>query len=207
MLDHLVPEARLKTPVVLLDDPAANDEYDLEAILRKWPHGIAGIITPLDAAMQVDDGWAPTTDATAVGSAEGEGMVAAGRSDSETTLTLKRARIRYRLRGKGAARELDVATSPPIVRALGASLLVVGFVSAATFPLLVALGQHADTRDLLRVGITGVRLDHSYNLARKLIVDGVISYHEHTRTMAKVLCARLELMRVEHLERLRSAGR
>ena len=197
----------MKTPVVLLDDPAANDEYDLEAILGKWSHGIAGIITPLDAAMQGNDGSAPASDATAVASTAGEGLAPAGRSDSETTLTLKRARIRYRLRGKGATREFDVAASPPIVRALGGSLLVVGFVSAATFPLLVALGQHADTRDFLRVGITGVRLDYSYNLARKLIVDGVISYHEHTRTMAKVLCARLELMRVEHLERLRSARR
>ncbi len=197
----------MKTPVVLLDDPTANDEYDLEAILGGWSHGIAGIITPLDAAMPGDGGSAPASDATAVGSAEGEGLAAAGRSDSETTLTLKRARIRYRMRGKGVPRDLEVATGPPLVRALGPSLLVVGFVSAATFPLLVALAQHADTRDVLRVGITGVRLDHSYNLARKLILDGVITYHEHTRTLAKVLCARLELMRVEHLERLRSAGR
>ena len=199
MLDLFVPEARLKTPVVLLDDPAANDEYDLEAILGGWPHGIAGIIKPLDATTQGGGGSAPA--ATEAEPAGGASIAAAGKSDSETTLTLKRARIRYCLRGKRAAREFDVAAGPPIVRELGESLLVVGFVSAATFPLLVALAQHADTRDFLRVGITGVRLDHSYNLARKLIVDGVISYHEHTRTLNRVLCARLELMRIEHAAR------
>ncbi len=203
-------EACLKTPVVLLDDPAANDEHDLVAILGGWRHGIAGVITPLDAEAQGPYDSAPASGATEPGSAladgGGDGNATAGKSDSETTLSLKRARIRYRLRGKSSMREFEVAAGPKIIGALGDPVLVVGFVSAATFPLLVALAQHAETRDFLRVGITGVRMDTSYNLARKLIEDGVISYHEHTRTLDRVLCARLELMRAAHVERLRSAG-
>ena len=182
--------AGVKTPAVLVDDPRANDEYDLPRALADWSGGVAAVIEPLrfEAAGDAASG------------------AALGPSDSETTRGLKTARVRYRLRPKGGdEREFGVEEGPQVLQQLGQpALLLVCFVSAATFPLIMRLAQHEATRSMLRVGITGVRMDGDYNLARKLIVDGGIAYHEHTRVLDKVLCHRLELMQRAHVERLRA---
>jgi hypothetical protein len=183
----------VKTPVVLIDDPQANDQFDLRGTLARWGGGLLAVIEPLPGA--------------AAGEAEpAENLL--GKNDSETTRSLKTARVQYRLTKKGSPdRTFEVAEGPPALLQLGAKpLLLVGFVSAATFPLFMACATQDGTRDFLRVGVTGVRMDGDYNLARKLIVDGGIAYHEHTRALEKVLCRRLELMLTAHDERSRSAG-
>lgn len=185
-------EEPVKIPALLLDDPSANDLYDLSGILSGWKDGVAGVIVPLGLATPEGDGKGPAP---------------AAKNDSETTRALKSARIRYRLERRGEQpREFDPATGPELVRGLGPTLVVVGFVSPATFPLLVALAEHESTRGFLRVGVSGVRLDHSYNLARKLFADGVIAYHEHTHALARVLCRRLDLMLAAHAERQRAGA-
>jgi hypothetical protein len=184
----------VKTPVVLIDDPRANEQFDLKRTLASWGGGLLGVIEPLP-------GGAPGETAVAA-----EGLL--GKNDSETTRSLKTAQVRYRLSTKdSSSREFEAAAGPQVLRQLGTQpFLLVGYVSAATFPLFMACATQEGTRDFLRVGITGVRMDGDYNLARKLIVDGGIAYHEHTRTLEKVLCRRLELMLTAHHERQRSAG-
>ena len=183
----------MKTPVVLIDDPQANDQFDLKGTLAHWGGGLLAVIEPLE------------------GGAAGEAVpdeALLGKNDSETTRVLKTARVRYQLTTKDkGVRPFEVAEGPQTLLQLGAKpLLLVGFVSAATFPLFMACATREETRDFLRVGVTGVRMDGDYNLARKLMVDGGIAYHEHTRALEKVLCRRLELMLTAHHERLRSAG-
>ena len=183
----------MKTPVVLIDDPQANDQFDLQGTLAHWGGGLLAVIEPLPG--------------TAAGEAEPPESLL-GKNDSETTRSLKTARVRYRLTKKGSQeRTIEVAEAPSVLLQLGAKpLLLVGYVSASTFPLFMACATQEGTRDFLRVGVTGVRMDGDYNLARKLIVDGGIAYHEHTRALERVLCRRLELMLTAHDERLRSAG-
>jgi len=186
----------VKIPALLLDDPHANDQYDLRGTLANWRHGLAGVIEPVrqEPRGPSGDGKGPET-------------AAAGKNDSDTTRALKTARVRYRLEIQGGtAREFEAADGPDLVRTLGAPLVVVGFVSAATFPLFTTLAQHGATRGFLRVGVTGVRMDHAYNLARKLFADGDIAYHEHTRTLTRVLCSRLDLMLAAHAERQRAGA-
>jgi len=181
----------VKPPAILIDDPDANEHYDLRGTLAGWAPGLIAVVEPLAAASGADAG--PESGAPAA---------PAGKSDSDTTRALKSARVRYRMEAKAtAAREFDVAEGPVVLRALASPLLIVAFVSPRTFPLLVALGQHQASRAWLRVGITGVAMDHPYNLARKLIMEGAIAYHEHTRTLEKVLCRRLQLMVASHAER------
>lgn len=193
---HAPVEEFVKIPALLLDDPQANDQYDLRGTLESWRHGLAGVIEPV---RQEPSG--PS------GDGKGPESAVAGKNDSDTTRALKTARVRYRLESRGGAtREFEVADGPELVRTLGASLVVVGFVSPATFPLFTALAQHEATRGFLRIGVSGVRMDHAYNLARKLFADGDIAYHEHTRTLTRVLCHRLDLMLTAHAERQR-AGR
>ncbi len=185
--------AGVKSAAVLVDDPRANDEYDLQRALAPWGAGLLAVIEPLPQEEVAGDG-APSP--------------AFGPSDSPTTRALKSARVRYRLRAKGnETRDFAVAEAPQVLLQLGGpALVVVCFVSAATFPLLMQLSQDETTRSMLRVGITGVRMDGDYNLARKLILDGAIAYHEHTRVLEKVLCRRLELMLAAHTERLRTSS-
>ena len=182
----------MHTPAVLIDDPDANEHYDLRGTLAGWAHGLVAVVEPLAAgAAAAPEAGGPAAPAPA-----------AGKSDSDTTRALKSARVRYRLEAKAtAAREFDVAEGPVLLRALASPLVIVAFVSSRTFPLLVALGQHEASRGWLRVGITGVAMDHPYNLARKLIMEGAIAYHEHTRILEKVLCRRLQLMLASHAER------
>lgn len=185
----------MKIPALLVDDPRANDVYDLRRTLAGWRHGLAGVIAPV--------GQGP---AGAAGDGKAAETTPAGKGDSDTTRLLKKAPVRYRLEAApGTAREFDVAQAPEVVCGLGSPLVVVGFVSPATFPLLAALGDHEATRKWLRIGITGVRMDGSYNLARKLFVDGSIAYHEHSRTLERVLCRRLDLMLAAHTERQHTA--
>jgi hypothetical protein len=182
--------AGVKTPAVLVDDPRANDEYDLQRALASWSGGLLAMIEPAGTAAGEDGAAAP----------------AFGPSDSPTTRALKAARVRYRLRVRGKeAGEFDVGAGPATLQGFGQPApVVVCFVTPATFPLMLQLAHHEPTRSMLRVGVTGVRMDGNYNLARKLIVDGGIAYHEHTRVLEKVLCARLELMLAAHAERQRS---
>lgn len=184
----------MKTPVVLIDDPQANDQFDLEGTLKRWGGGLLAVIVPFP-------GTVPATSASTA-----EGLL--GKNDSETTRALKTANVRYRLTTKSRdSREFGATEGPGALLQLGADpLVVVGFVSAATFPLFMACATQDGTRDFLRVGITGVRMDGDYNLARKLVVEGGIAYHEHTRALEKVLCRRLELMLTAHQERQRAAG-
>ena len=182
----------MKPPAVLLDDPDANAHYDLRGTLAGWGPGLIAVVEPLAAAAVAD----------AAPASGGAAAAPAGKSDSDTTRALKSARVRYRMEAKAtAAREFEVAEGPVVLRALASPLLIVAFVSPRTFPLLVALGQHPASRAWLRVGITGVAMDQPYNLARKLIMEGAIAYHEHTRTLEKVLCRRLQLMVASHAER------
>ncbi len=88
----------------------------------------------------------------------------------------------------------------------GEQPILVSFVSYATTPLIVALAHDDAFKDGLRVGITGVRLDTDYNLARKLIVDELLHYHEHTRALEKVLNNRLRLMLNAHQDRRRAGS-
>jgi hypothetical protein len=182
-----------KTPALLIDDPEANDLYDLRRTLGGWKHGLAAVVAPIAA----EEGAEASADTSAF----------AGKNDSLTTKALKTAGIRYRISGKGVLeREFLATEGAEVVRALASpSLVVVSFISNATYPLLIALARNDATRDFLRVGVTGVRMDTAYNLARKLMFDGDISYHEHTRAVERVLCSRLELMLGAHDERLRSA--
>ncbi|UCE01758.1 MAG: hypothetical protein JSW67_10835 [Candidatus Latescibacterota bacterium] len=182
-----------KTPALLIDDPEANDLYDLQRTLRGWKYGLAAVVRAVGA----EEGAQASADTSAF----------AAKNDSLTTKALKSAGIRYRVSGKGIPeREFLGSEGAEVVRALASpTLVVVSFVSNATYPLLVALARDDATRDFLRVGVTGVRMDTAYNLARKLMFDGDISYHEHTRAVERVLCSRLELMLGAHDERLRSA--
>ncbi|MFQ5599286.1 MAG: hypothetical protein ACE5G2_01890, partial [Candidatus Krumholzibacteriia bacterium] len=142
--------------------------------------------------------------APAAPSPDGDGPQA----DSRTTAALEGASVRYTISGGDiAAREFGAPEAGEVLVGLGKSaLVVVAFVSYATFPLLVALADHEHAGAFLRVGITGVRMDTSYNLGQKLRIDGVIQYHEHTRALERVLCKRLELMLRAHEERLRAGA-
>lgn len=194
-----------KTPAVLIDDPRWNEGFDLRRTLSGWKDGLLAVIQPVAAA-----GSGAAGEATAAGGdgAPAVGSVTFGKSDSTTTRGLKTAPMRYTISGKGITpREFSAAEGPEVLRGLGVSpLLVVCAVSYANYPLIVALASHEHTRDFLRVGVTGVRMDTVYNLARKLIVDGQIAYHEHTRALDKVLCARLELMLRAHADRRRAGA-
>ena len=194
-----------KTPAVLLDDPRWNDGFDLRRALSGWKDGLVAVIEPVQAP-----GTGAAGEAAAAGGdgTPAAGSVTFGKSDSTTTRGLKTAPMRYTIAGKGITpREFAAAESPEVLRGLGVSpLVLVCAVSYATYPLVVELASHEHTRDFLRVGVTGVRMDTVYNLARKLIVDGHISYHEHTRILDKVLCPRLELMLRAHAERRRAGA-
>ena len=220
-----------KTPAVLIDDPEANDHYDLRRVLSGWDAGLLAVIEPVhdaglrpagaggtDAAAEAGPaggaaapvaapGGTPAGDGGPTAGTSHTGNVLLGRSDSATTRALKTAPERYALSGKGLPpRQFTAAGGPAVLAGLGISpLLLVCFVSYTTYPLIVALAHDERTRDFLRVGVTGVRMDTMYNLARKLFVDGHISYHEHTRVLEKVLCARLKTMLLAHAER-RGAG-
>ena len=196
-----------KTPAVLIDDPEVNDQYDLRRVLSGWGHGLAAVIEP--TAEQATGDPAPPESSPVSRSPTAPAAVPASKSDSVTTRALKSAPVRYRIEGKGVvSRTFAAAEGPQVLSALGVSpLVLVCFVSYSTSPLVVALAHHEWSRDFLRVGITGVRMDTVYNLARKLIVDGEIAYHEHTRALEKLLCPRLELMLLAHEERRRGAAR
>jgi hypothetical protein len=71
---------------------------------------------------------------------------------------------------------------------------LVVFVSASTLPLVEALHADPRTRNSLRVGVTGWRLDPDYTLAQKLVDSRKLHYHEHGKTLERVLCQRLEKM-------------
>ena len=201
-----------KTPAVLIDEPRWNEGFDLRRTLSGWKDGLLAVITPVEApasgvapgaAAAGGDGKPAAGDAT-----PSAGSVTFGKSDSTTTRGLKTAPMRYTIAGKGiTSREFVAALGPEVLRGLGVSpLLLVCAVSYANYPLVVELASHEHTRDFLRVGVTGVRMDTVYNLARKLIVDGHIAYHEHTRILDKVLCSRLELMLRAHAERRRAGA-
>jgi hypothetical protein len=206
-----------KTPAVLLDDPRWQDGYDLRRALSGWKDGLLAVITPVEAPVS---GVAPGAAAAGAAAAGGDGKPAAGdatpaagsvtfgKSDSTTTRGLKTAPMRYTIAGKGiTSREFVAAEGPEVLHGLGVSpLVLVCAVSYATYPLVVELASHEHTRGFLRVGVTGVRMDTVYNLARKLIVDGHIAYHEHTRILDKVLCPRLEVMLHAHAERRRAGA-
>jgi len=194
-----------KTPAVLIDDPRWQDGYDLRRALSGWKGGLLAVIEPVQAP-----GTGVAGEAAAAGGdgAPAAGSVTFGKSDSTTTRGLKTAPMRYTIAGKGVTpREFAAVLGPEVLRGLGVSpLLLVCAISYANYPLVVALASHEHTRDFLRVGVTGVRMDTVYNLARKLIVDGHIAYHEHTRILDKVLCQRLELMLRAHAERRRAGA-
>ncbi len=183
-----------KHPVILIDDPRTNTTFDLQRPLRGWRGGLAAVVTPVGepSAEGAESAQAPY----------------AGKNDSHSTRVLKHADVRYTLVGKRSGeREFRVAECAEVFAPWASEEpILVGFVSYATTPLLVALA-HADAfRDALRVGVSGVRLDTQYNLARKLIVDGLIHYHEHTLALEKVLNSRLALMLQAHQERRRAGS-
>jgi hypothetical protein len=182
-----------KNSAILIDDPIANSHYDLRRTLRGWRFGLAAVITPV-----ADTGnGAPDSPAS-------EAFV--GKNDSDTTRALKNASIRYHVEGKEIDERDFHGTEgvDVLVPLAGSAPVLVSFVSYATAPLIVALA-HADAfKNILRVGITQVRMDTNYNLARKLIVDELIHYHEHTRVLEKVFCKRLALMLQAHEARQRA---
>jgi hypothetical protein len=196
-----------KTPAVLIDDPEANDQYDLRRVLSGWRHGLLAVVSPAEPS----EAAAPEAAAgpAAPERPDAASKDAASKSDSLTTRTLKGATRHFRLEGKSIPpRTFAAAEGPEVLRGLGAApLLFVCFISYATCPLVVALAHHEWSRGMLRVGVTGVRMDTGYNVARKLIVDGEIAYHEHTRALEKLLCPRLELMLQAHEERAGGAAR
>jgi hypothetical protein len=107
--------------------------------------------------------------------------------------------------------ELEAAPVAPPMR-LGAALdellqrvpvpfTVVVFVSWATLPFVEALHLEPRSRGLLKIGITGARLDPAYTVAQKLRADGKLHYHEHTQSLERVLGPRLESMVAAHRER------
>lgn len=184
-----------KHGAVLVDDPIANSHYDLRRTLRGWRFGLAAVVTPVH--VQGNGTPSDSVDETFV-----------GKNDSETTRALKNAPFRYHVEGKGSGRRefLGAEAADVLGPLAGDAPILVSFISYATTPLVVALA-HADAfKNALRVGITGVRLDTNYNLARKLIVDELIHYHEHTRALEKVLCNRLALMLQAHQERRRAGS-
>lgn len=181
--------------VVLIDDPVENSHYDLQRTLGKWTGDLVAVITPVAEA-----DTAPAGD----GAAD-----FVGKNDSEATRALKNAPVRYRIAGKKTDERAFLAGEAAGILApfAGDALILVSFVSYATTPLIVALA-HADAfKGALQVGVTGVRLDTNYNLARKLIVDGLIHYHEHTRALERVLGNRLNLMMTAHQERRRAGSK
>lgn len=183
-----------KHPAILVDDPVVNGHFDLRRTLRGWRAGLAAVITPL---ADTEDAQ-PATSATPY----------AGKNDSESTLTLKHRVVRYRVEGKQTGeREFSAAECAAVLQPLASEApILVSFVSYATAPLIVALAHTEAFATILRVGVSGVRLDTQYNLARKLIVDGLIHYHEHTLVLEKVLCHRLRLMLEAHEERRRAGS-
>lgn len=182
-----------KHPALLIDDPAENHHYDLHGTLRRWRGGLAAVVTP------VPEAGARASDHAAV--------EYTGKNDSESTRILKNAARRYQVNGRGTGeREFGAAEAADVLRPLvGDGLVVVAFTSYATAPLIVALAHADGFRDSLRVGVSGVRMDTNYNLARKFMVDDLIHYHEHTRALDKLLRNRLVLMLRAHEDR-RQAG-
>jgi hypothetical protein len=179
-----------KCPVVLVDDPRANDQFDLNRVLSGWRYGLLAVVEPRATQAAASGAGEPAEAAGVSQSAEPAGEVE-----------------RYSISGRGmTAREFAAPEAGAVLKGLRASpLLVVSFVSHSTFPLLNALAQDEYTRDFLKVGVTGVRMDSSFNLAQKLLADGKIAYHEHSLALERVLLNRLGLMQQAHEDRLRSS--
>ena len=161
----------MKLPVILCDDPDANDVFDLRGILsRGGPCRLALVVEPEKEAGSASAG-APE------GATEARYRLTSAVANGvpPRTFTL----------GEAPAALLELAGSPPIL---------VTFVSRATAPLVEALAADERTARLLRVGVTGVRLDDNYNLAQKLLGERKLHYHEHSRALEKLLQPRLATM-------------
>jgi hypothetical protein len=85
-----------------------------------------------------------------------------------------------------------------LARLVGPPFVLVVFLSVATLPLVEALHADERTRPLLKLGITGWRLDPDYNLTQKLVAQGKLHYHEHGVSLERLLCRRLDLMLRAH---------
>ena len=158
--------------LVLVDDPIANDLFDLKGLLATGASGhLAAIAVPSQGGAgryRIDS---PGGSGAPIASREGTPEDAIG-------WFLERPSLPF---------------------------AVIAFVSSATLPLLEALHADPRTRDLFKLGITGPRLDTPYNLARKLVRDGKIHYHEHTLTLPVVLHKRFATMLRAYADAARGA--
>jgi hypothetical protein len=155
--------------LVLVDDPGANDLFDLKGLLGGGASGyLAASVVPKSGADGPQAGLFTVAWAADAGGRD-------DRRDGTATMVIEAL--------------LDKPALP---------FAVVAFVSAATLPFLEALYADERTRGVFKLGVTGPRLDTPYNLARKLIRDGKIHYHEHTLTLPVVLHKRLATMQRAH---------
>jgi len=179
--------------LVLVDDPVANDVFDLQGLLAAGDSGhLAAIAVAVPAA------------AGAASEALAAGALTAGAD---------LAAVRYRVTWPGASGVRDGAEregTPEeavgfFLERPGLPFAVIVFVSSATLPMVEALHAEERTRPLFKLGVTGPRLDTPYNLARKLVRDGKIHYHEHTLTLPVVLHKRFATMVRAHATAARGA--
>ncbi len=172
--------------LVLVDDPIANDLFDLQGLLAT---GDSGHLAAIAIAVPAATG--------AISAAVAAGARTAG-SDIVS--------VSYRVTSpgsKGVREESELEGTPEeavefFLQRPGLPFAVIVFVSAATLPMVEALHTDERTRALFKLGVTGPRFDTPYNLARKLVRDGKIHYHEHTLTLPVVLHKRFATMLRAH---------
>jgi hypothetical protein len=175
----------MKRPLVLVDDPLENDLFDLRRLLAgRGPCTLVGVATPIPGPTVAAD----TTPARAA-------IAAASAVTSGAPTPLPGYRL-VAVRDKRAAeRTFEVQDAVAVLADLAPGrAVVVAFVSPATLPVLEALHADPRTRPWLKLGVTGAHLDRNYNIARKLVYDGKLAYHEHSNALDGVLIQRLELM-------------
>lgn len=172
--------------LVLVDDPIANDLFDLRGLLATGDSGhLAAIAMATPAAA----------------GATSEAVEAGARTAGADIVS-----VRYRVLSpgsKGVRENSELEGTPEeavgfFLERPGLPFAVIVFVSPATLPLVEALHTDERTRPLFKLGVTGPRFDNPYNLARKLIRDGKIHYHEHTLTLPVVLHKRFATMLRAH---------
>jgi len=176
--------------VVLVDDPAANRQFDLGCTLERrgaWRLGARVVPGEIAAA----DAMAEDVAAIAAASAITAGAPVPLRN--------------YRIGDPGPTLGPGLALGPALdelVRRVPPPFAVIVFVSLATLPFVEALHLDPRSRPLLKIGVTSPRLDPAFTLAQKLFADGKLQHHEHTPALERVLGRRLESMLAAH----RAAG-
>ena len=173
---------------ILVDDPTRHAPFDLARVLKRCGAvNLALVVEPEPGPTPEDAG----TDGTA--------LAAACAATYGAPVPLPRYQARYLSRTVISGSRFAAADSAAaLARLVRPPFVLVVFSSAATLPLIEALHADERTRALLKLGITGWRLDPDYNLTQKLVSQGKLHYHEHGVSLERLLCRRLEVMQRAH---------